>query len=554
MPVEATKIRISTGGLIGLKRAAEALAPQNLMISIKLLDGKTISISLPDSDSNSPPRVADLRRCHASLTNANLYANGEQLDDDQLLGSRGQDGSFLVAVPTTKRQRMQPKQRDGDQPLAGSAAPAYSGQIDTLLPGYHLRPSPMKVQPANSGPAQLSVEEAEEKEENPAASDLPRPLDRLRRLFELIISVHKLLVQHQAEPLWTSLSPMISGASVRDKFIFQDVVTLQSIVPELIVLRNASAPHSDIVSSTGSLSESISWVVDISDPKSDQSKEKVGRSTKILRCKDYFMSRAKAILVKVQETNQLDDTTSVDMEQVLVAAAHLASTRANDGSCPYGSAKPPRLPDHWQTIGDVLPTPSQMHCSSNCKMDVDEFISHLKSNQVPWVKSQIAHEEILPARRARFALASDHTPLSQSICGPNRQLYVHQAEAIKSIMQGNHTVICTSTASGKSLCYSIPILESIQSDPSSTAILIFPTKALGQDQQSSLRRMMRPRDYDTIFCLDGDTPMVERDKISSSVRVMITNPDMLSMSILPSHSRFSAFFSGLKYVVVDEVR
>jgi DEAD/DEAH box helicase domain-containing protein len=129
-------------------------------------------------------------------------------------------------------------------------------------------------------------------------------------------------------------------------------------------------------------------------------------------------------------------------------------------------------------------------------------------------------------------------------------LYAHQAEAIDAARRGP-TIITTGTASGKSLCFQIPALEALAQDPTARALFLYPTKALAQDQARSLARFgmhrtIRPAIY------DGDTPRQERTAIRRKSNLVITNPDMLHVGILPHHDNWRELFSNLRYVVVDE--
>ena len=136
-------------------------------------------------------------------------------------------------------------------------------------------------------------------------------------------------------------------------------------------------------------------------------------------------------------------------------------------------------------------------------------------------------------------------------------LYSHQARAVDLISEGKNVAIVTSTASGKTICYNIPVLEALLADPDSTALFLFPTKALAQDQlrvlghfcssDLSLQRLVRAGTY------DGDTPRDTRRKLRSEANIILTNPDMLHQGILPYHSRWSRFFAKLRYVVIDEM-
>jgi DEAD/DEAH box helicase domain-containing protein len=137
------------------------------------------------------------------------------------------------------------------------------------------------------------------------------------------------------------------------------------------------------------------------------------------------------------------------------------------------------------------------------------------------------------------------------------QLYTHQAESIGHTMAGRNVVITTPTASGKTLCYNLPVLNAILQEPASRALYLFPTKALAQDQLAELQTLC-----DTIggdgpaigaFTYDGDTPQDARRAIRSSAHIVLSNPDMLHSGILPHHPRWAKLFENLKYIVIDEL-
>ncbi len=134
------------------------------------------------------------------------------------------------------------------------------------------------------------------------------------------------------------------------------------------------------------------------------------------------------------------------------------------------------------------------------------------------------------------------------------QLYTHQADAADSVRRGNHVVIVTPTASGKTLCYNLTILNAILENPDTRAMYIFPTKALAQDQLAELedlaRRMGEPFG---VFTYDGDTPSDARQAIRQQGHIVLTNPDMLHSGILPHHTKWTRLFENLHYVVIDEL-
>ncbi|MGE3911894.1 MAG: DEAD/DEAH box helicase [Chloroflexota bacterium] len=134
------------------------------------------------------------------------------------------------------------------------------------------------------------------------------------------------------------------------------------------------------------------------------------------------------------------------------------------------------------------------------------------------------------------------------------QLYTHQASAIRHTLNGRNVVVVTPTASGKTLCYNLPVLDAILKDPNARALYLFPTKALAQDQQSELHRLVESIGADIkTFTYDGDTPATARRAIRQAGHVVVTNPDMLHTGILPHHDKWVRLFENLKYVVVDEL-
>jgi DEAD/DEAH box helicase domain-containing protein len=149
------------------------------------------------------------------------------------------------------------------------------------------------------------------------------------------------------------------------------------------------------------------------------------------------------------------------------------------------------------------------------------------------------------------------------------QLYTHQAEAIDHALAGRHTVVITPTASGKTLCYNVPVLDAILKDPASRALYLFPTKALAQDQLAELQAMCETMDAqgtDLVACsdrsgspgigaftYDGDTPQDARRTIRSRAHLVLSNPDMVHSGILPHHPRWAKLFENLRYVIIDEL-
>lgn len=138
------------------------------------------------------------------------------------------------------------------------------------------------------------------------------------------------------------------------------------------------------------------------------------------------------------------------------------------------------------------------------------------------------------------------------------RIYVHQAEGLRRVLAGENVVLSTGVASGKSLVYQLPILCSALADRRNRALLLYPTKALAQDQHLKLSEYLQllKRDLKVEIkaeLYDGDTPAANRSAIRKNAGIVFSNPDMLHLGILPNHSLWSGFFAGLKYVVIDEL-
>jgi len=138
------------------------------------------------------------------------------------------------------------------------------------------------------------------------------------------------------------------------------------------------------------------------------------------------------------------------------------------------------------------------------------------------------------------------------------QFYTHQAEAVEHALAGRNVVVITPTASGKTLCYNAPVLNSILQDPSSRALYLFPTKALAQDQLAELQALCEQiagasGEQIGVFTYDGDTPQDARRSIRSRAHLVLSNPDMVHSGILPHHPKWAKLFENLRYIVIDEL-
>jgi len=174
----------------------------------------------------------------------------------------------------------------------------------------------------------------------------------------------------------------------------------------------------------------------------------------------------------------------------------------------------------------------------------------------PVVAASVVADRTLPARPAdtRPFPAWIDARIVAGLAGRGvTGLYTHQAEAIEGLRAGHDVCVVTPTASGKSLCYDLPVLQAVCEDPAARALYLFPTKALGQDQLAALRDLAAAAEVELAAAVyDGDTPAPIRQSIRAAGQVVVTNPDMLHAAILPHHTKWFQLFEQLRYIVVDE--
>ena len=198
-------------------------------------------------------------------------------------------------------------------------------------------------------------------------------------------------------------------------------------------------------------------------------------------------------------------------------------------------------------------------------MDAAAFLHHLIS--LTDYRQQIVNIEHIPHQGAIFGKLDNPLHPSLKACLASlgiSALYSHQAKALNAILAGKNVIIATPSASGKTLCYHLATLDALLHDKDSRALYIFPTKALAQDQLRSLKQIAHPLSLraptsrgkaippEAMATFDGDTPQSDRANIRKQARVVLTNPDMLHLGILPNHQSWSKLFYNLKYVVIDE--
>jgi DEAD/DEAH box helicase domain-containing protein len=222
-----------------------------------------------------------------------------------------------------------------------------------------------------------------------------------------------------------------------------------------------------------------------------------------------------------------------------------------DQYLPYPSISRPSSPRPGKKAPDTIPKD---------RKSIAEIVNEL--TDMEWYTHQIVPDghRVFDAQEAIYGelnfQLSQHLVNALYNTRGITQFYSHQAEAINNLHDGHHVITSTSTSSGKSLIYQVPMLHALEKDPRSRGMYIFPTKALAQDQRRSMKELLTylPNLGDVMVeTFDGDTPMSERNLIRDEARIIFTNPDMLHITILPQESTWRTFLQNLKYVVVDEL-
>lgn len=203
-------------------------------------------------------------------------------------------------------------------------------------------------------------------------------------------------------------------------------------------------------------------------------------------------------------------------------------------------------------------------------MSVEAFLASWQRE--PTIGANVANWRTIPARVPQFVGLPDEIEPGLAAALERlgiSSLYSHQSRTWDFVRAGRHVVVVTGTASGKTLCYNLPVLNHLLHETQSTALYLFPTKALAQDQAAALKaliayvndltdkRVLNATSRTThrlpLAIYDGDTPVQQRQAIRSQARLLLTNPDMLHLGILPHHTSWISFFQALRFVVIDEI-
>ncbi|MDZ4859870.1 MAG: DEAD/DEAH box helicase [Candidatus Hydrogenedentes bacterium] len=188
-------------------------------------------------------------------------------------------------------------------------------------------------------------------------------------------------------------------------------------------------------------------------------------------------------------------------------------------------------------------------------MNVAQIVDRLKTD--PQVRRNLTSWKTIPARPARYGGFPHalHPRLVEGLKARGiHDLYTHQHDAVEAVLSGGHICVVTPTASGKTLCYNVPVLNALIGNPNARALYLFPTKALSQDQVAELQTTVTALDVKIgTYTFDGDTPASARKAIRNSGHIVVTNPDMLHTGILPHHTIWMKLFENLEFVVIDEL-
>src|SRR6059036_1153458 len=181
---------------------------------------------------------------------------------------------------------------------------------------------------------------------------------------------------------------------------------------------------------------------------------------------------------------------------------------------------------------------------------LDELLTSLETG--PRITAA-RHFEARPALLAPFPPSLDPRIVESLKARGVQQLYSHQAKAFEIVAKGEHLVVVTPTASGKTLCYNLPVLQALVEHADSRVLYLFPTKALAQDQLAELTELAKTLPDMRMFTYDGDTPQDARRSVRARANLVLTNPDMLHSGILPHHTKWVNLFQSLRYIVIDEL-
>uniref|UniRef100_A0A7I4DT40 Uncharacterized protein n=1 Tax=Physcomitrium patens TaxID=3218 RepID=A0A7I4DT40_PHYPA len=398
---------------------------------------------------------------------------------------------------------------------------------------------------------------------------LPPAAEELKRVFTALNTVYGFLQRQRMQATWANVKQSVQQLCFQagdEKMCLQAVKSVAILCPKLMVLSNMSEEGDESSFSIDMFDNSkLDNLVPNQQPNlpvhqlqeigpGDYLPGGDGKRMTDKQMRNAIDRRLKAfdgllltVLKQIQASSEFQnlDLKKMTVEEFLQTAKAITSQDIRDLSKPGLSSALPRLPRHHKKL---------TRCSDISDMNAEEMLRHLKDKLGSL--GQIVHCEKLKARAASYGeLEIELSQFTEEALGRMgiTELYTHQAHGVNAVRNGRNIVVATSTASGKSLCYNVPVLEELTNNPNACALYLFPTKALAQDQLRALRELFGEKGSSIgLGVYDGDTNHDLRLRLRDSARLLITNPDMLHVSIMPCHRQFERFLSNLKFVVVDE--
>ncbi|KAJ3416251.1 hypothetical protein HDV05_002541 [Chytridiales sp. JEL 0842] len=523
------------------------------------------------------PDTKDTARHQDSLEGECILLD-EQLKDEE-------DDVFQTSTVTTKRRRGSDRGSTKKKQAAAKRCKVDASKCDSSRPQVNTDSNSPKV------PDEQSRQVLKSDHATPLpTTDLPAPFKRLQSIFQGIITLHSFLMAHQRD-LNLTFPTLSSGlkSMFNIELTLEDLVCIRVLVPNMIqldrVLKSSLVDASELeLVAAGGGGEKIrdrfgnaektddGYVlliefIDVKPLKLAHPKPAVDKKGKrftsgvqsLVKQVSQTSSRSSKVVNKIMEDRR--KAFSQALERFYLSA--LA-----EGADPWmklcelaGSAIPSVPFQHFDTLQSqsVTALPRNSSLPEGCLVTTLENLRYQSfyRDQIPE-----AGWKLVPPRSATYgSLTHPLSPqLQQALLDSSgiTNLYTHQSKALNDIQDGKHVIVSTSTSSGKSLIYQLPMLQALETDPEARAFYIFPTKALAQDQKRSLINLLAhcPSLNDVVVeTFDGDTNWAggERDRVRQQARVVFTNPDMLHVSVLPGHGKWKMFLMKLKFVIVDEL-
>ncbi|XP_078430082.1 UBQ, helicase-c and DEAD-like helicase domain-containing protein isoform X2 [Wolffia australiana] len=369
-------------------------------------------------------------------------------------------------------------------------------------------------------------------------------LKRLVRCFSFLNAAHSFLLMQHRFIEWKCLNQALelSDKSQVDEFDISDVEQLLFLFPKVVIRGNQKVFLSKYMEAIVILDCSEepemlplrNYRIKTSHASSIYAREKR---------EDYFKDALLSVARSVHERK-----TSGSMKPFSFSLEDIITFKHSESFLEEPRFRvPKKKPPEPDSSAECL-------CQVTTPLQPLDMVGHL--HQGLGMRGQIAHIQEFQEREAVYvdlpSVLSDNTISALKGIGIS-QLYSHQADAVCATLGGKNIVVATSTSSGKSLCYNIPVFEELSRNAASCALYLFPTKALAQDQLRALHDMTKDSSETIHFGVyDGDTPELDRTFIQNNARLIITNPDMLHVSILPFHQQFKRILSNLRFIVIDE--